>query len=108
MLVPDVGRDRENAPLLPLEGFFSAFFVPHRSGSLALDDHDRLVKELAAGDGLSPRRHFQNHGVVHDCVGQIDECAVGVSRFPKIHPNLSQVFDKETRVNRNALFFLPT
>jgi hypothetical protein len=106
--MPDIGRDREDTALLPLEGFLPAVFVPHRSSSLALDDHDRLVKQLAARDGLFFRRHFQNHGVVDDRVGQIDERAVGVSISPKTQPNFSQVFDKETRMDRDALFLLPT
>src|SRR5882724_1111385 len=102
MFMPDVGRNREDTALLPLEGLLSAVFVPHGSGSLPFDDHDRLVKELAARDRLLSRRHFQNDRVIHHRIGQIDKRAVGVSSLPKTQANLSTVFDKETRVNRDT------
>ena len=107
MLVKDIGRDREDTARLPFESPLTAVFVPHGSRPLAVDDHHRLVEQLAAGHGFFAAWDFQNHGVVDDRVGQIDERAVGVARLPVPDRNFSQVFDKKPGVDRDALLALP-
>src|SRR6266545_1471007 len=52
MLVKDVGWNREDAAGLPFESPLTAIFVPHGSRPLTVDDHHRLVEQLAARHGL--------------------------------------------------------
>ena len=64
VLVKNIGRDREDAALLPLKSPLLAVLVPHGGRALAIDDHYGFVENLAAWRGLFAAGDFQDHGIV--------------------------------------------
>src|SRR3989338_8106810 len=108
VLVPDIERQRDQTPLLPLEGLFGPFVVPYRRRPAPLEDIDQLLVNLSLGIQALAGSYLANIGAGRlSRPFHINKSAIASSSIPMADGNLSKVLDEKTLNYRDSLFLLP-
>ncbi len=108
VLVPDVQRQREQAPLLPFEGLLGPFVVPNCRCAPSLENINQLFVELSLRLQALSSGNLAYVGA--GCPSRplhVDEGSLASGSLPMSQLNLFQILDKEGFDDRYALSPLP-
>src|SRR5947208_9929168 len=104
MLVLCVQRNREQAARIPLEGLLLAVLLPHRSGSMSVENIDHLFIKMFLRFQLCSRRDFADITVVGSAGAfKVDKCPQSTFEIPRCDLDLAQIFGKKTSVDGDFL-----